>query len=70
MSCPCPEEHKRKGEKCPYEITTYEEYENDESREITRFLQEARQKLIDEDGMPPDCLLPLEKVVFIREVKK
>ena len=45
-----------------------EYYENDESRELTKFLKEARQKLID-DGLPEDCILPVDKVVFIKEKK-
>jgi hypothetical protein len=34
-------------------------YQNKESKEIEKTLNEARDQLI-KDGMPPDCMLPVE----------
>ena len=43
-------------------------YTNKESKEIEDFINRVRERLIKEEGLPPDCLLPYQ-IEFIREKK-
>ena len=42
-------------------------YTNKETKEIEDFLNEARRKLIEEGGMPVECMPYKVKVEFIKE---
>jgi len=53
------------GRHVKYKIETYT---NKESKEIEDFINQARERLIKEEGLPADCILPC-KIEFIREKK-
>ena len=44
-------------------------YTNKQSKEIEDFINEAREKLIKDHGLPPECLPYKAKVKFIKEEK-